>query len=133
MTTGAPGTWAPSSCHPARTAWSSTPLSISRARGRARGCRSFPRSSSRSPSAAGHRHFVDDIGPVSEARVEVDEYGWERVRVAGEDHPHTFARTSGEVRTTAVTVAGQQPGQRAWVVSGLKDLVLLKSTGSAFA
>jgi len=79
------------------------------------------------------RHFVDDIGPVAEARVEVDEYGWERVRVAGEGHPHTFARTSGEVRTTAVTVAGTQPGQRAWIVSGLKDLVLLKSTGSEFA
>jgi len=53
--------------------------------------------------------------------------------VAGEGHPHTFARTSGEVRTTAVTVAGTQPGQRAWIVSGLKDLVLLKSTGSEFA
>ena len=79
------------------------------------------------------RHFVDDIGPVAEARVEVDEYGWERVPVAGEGHPHTFARTSGEVRTTAVTVAGTQPGQRAWIVSGLKDLVLLKSTGSEFA
>lgn len=79
------------------------------------------------------RHFVDDVGPVAEARVEVDEYGWERVPVAGEGHPHTFARTSGEVRTTAVTVAGTQPGQRAWIVSGLKDLVLLKSTGSEFA
>jgi urate oxidase len=79
------------------------------------------------------RHFVDDIGPVAEARVEVDEYGWERVPVAGEGHPHTFARTSGEVRTTAVTVAGTQPEQRAWIVSGLKDLVLLKSTGSEFA
>jgi urate oxidase len=79
------------------------------------------------------RHFVDDIGPVAEARVEVDEYGWERVPVAGEGHPHTFSRTSGEVRTTAVTVAGTQPGQRAWIVSGLKDLVLLKSTGSEFA
>ncbi|HEY2693588.1 MAG TPA: urate oxidase [Streptosporangiaceae bacterium] len=79
------------------------------------------------------RHFVDDVGPVAEARVEVDEYGWERVAVAGEGHPHTFARTSGQVRTTAVTVAGTQPEQRAWIVSGLKDLVLLKSTGSEFA
>jgi urate oxidase len=82
------------------------------------------------------RHFVDDIGPVSAARVEVDEYGWERVRVGGEGHPHTFARTSGEVRTTAVTVTGAEgaePGQRAWIVSGLKDLVLLKSTGSEFS
>jgi urate oxidase len=79
------------------------------------------------------RHFVDDIGPVSEARIEVDEYPWERVSVAGHPHPHTFTRPSGEVRTTAVTVAGARPAQRAWVVSGLADLVVLKSTGSEFS
>ncbi len=84
------------------------------------------------------RHFVTGIGPVSAARVEVDEYRWERVSVAGEQHPHAFARASGEIRTTAVTVAGGEgaggePALRAWVVSGLKDLVLLKSTGSEFA
>ena len=79
------------------------------------------------------RHFVDDIGPVSEARIEVDEYRWERVSVAGQPHPHTFTRPSGEVRTTAVTVAGAKPAQRAWVVSGLADLVVLKSTGSEFS
>jgi urate oxidase len=78
-------------------------------------------------------HFVDDIGPVSEARVEVDEYPWERVGVAGQPHPHTFTRPSGEVRATAVTVAGAKPDQRAWVVSGLADLVVLKSTGSEFS
>jgi urate oxidase len=37
------------------------------------------------------------------------------------------------VRTTAVTVEGTGSAQRAWVVSGLKDLVMLKSTGSEFA
>ena len=79
------------------------------------------------------RHFVDDIGPVSEARIEVDEYRWERVSVAGQPHPHTFTRPSGEVRTTAVTVADAKPAQRAWVVSGLADLVVLKSTGSEFS
>jgi urate oxidase len=79
------------------------------------------------------RHFVDDIEPVSEARIEVDEYGWERVNVAGHPHAHTFTRASGEVRTTAVTVSGATPAQRAWVVSGLADLVVLKSTGSEFS
>jgi urate oxidase len=79
------------------------------------------------------RHFVDDIGPVSEARIEVGEYRWERVSVAGQPHPHTFTRPSGEVRTTAVTVAGAKPAQQAWAVSGLADLVVLKSTGSEFS
>ena len=104
------------------------------------------------------RHFVSDIGPVAAARVEVDEYRWERIAVAGQPHPHTFTRASHNVRTTAVTVtgaeivsgagagvknaggegaggegAGRESAQRAWVVSGLKDLVVLKSTGSEFS
>jgi urate oxidase len=79
------------------------------------------------------RHFVDDIEPVSQARIEVEEYAWERATVAGAGHPHTFIRSGQDVRTTAVTVAGRGPAQRAWVVSGLRDLVVLKSTGSEFA
>jgi urate oxidase len=75
------------------------------------------------------RHFVHDIEPVTAARVEVEEYRWERVSVAGQPHPHTFVRAGQEVRTTAVTVSRRL----SWIVSGLKDLVLLKSTGSEFA
>ena len=74
------------------------------------------------------RHFVDDIAPVTGARVEVEEYGWDRV----EDHDHTWVRRGGEVRRTVVTVDGAGDGQRTWVVSGWRDLVLLKSTGSQF-
>jgi urate oxidase len=79
------------------------------------------------------RHFAGDIESVRRARVEVEEYRWERVRVAGSGHPHTFVRAGQDVRTTAVTVAGKGREQRAWVISGLKDLVVLKSTGSEFA
>ncbi len=79
------------------------------------------------------RHFTDDIEPVHTARVEVDEYEWERVRLTGGEHPHAFVRASPETRTTSVTVEGRGPAQRAWVLSGLRDLVLLKSTGSEFA
>jgi urate oxidase len=79
------------------------------------------------------RHFADDIEPVSQARIEVEEYAWERATVGGAAHPHTFIRSGQDVRTTAVTVAGRGPAQQAWVVSGLRDLVVLKSTGSEFA
>jgi urate oxidase len=79
------------------------------------------------------RHFASDIESVATARVEVDEYRWERVSVAGSEHPHAFVRAGQDIRTTAVTVAGQGSAQQAWVVSGLKDLVVLKSTGSEFA
>jgi urate oxidase len=79
------------------------------------------------------RHFADEIEPVQGARVDVDEYQWERVKVAGEDHPHAFVRAGQETRTASVTVEGRGQEQRTWVVSGLADLVLLKSTGSEFA
>ncbi|HEU5420457.1 MAG TPA: urate oxidase [Streptosporangiaceae bacterium] len=78
------------------------------------------------------RHFAGDIEPVTGARVEVAEYAWDRISVGSEPHPHAFVRSGQEVRTTAVTVEGTGPGQRSWVVSGLTDLVLLKSTGSEF-
>jgi len=78
------------------------------------------------------RHFVDNIGPVEGARVTIEEYPWERVSVDGRPHAHTFVRRGGGNRTTTVTVEGSGENQRAWVVSGVTDLVLLKSTGSEF-
>ena len=76
------------------------------------------------------RHFVDDVEPVTGARIEVEEFGWRRVG----DHDHTFVRTGEEIRRTVVTVDGKSAGagQRTWVVSGFRDLVVLKSTGSQF-
>jgi urate oxidase len=78
------------------------------------------------------QHFVDDVAPVEGARIEVEEYAWERVSIDGQEHDHTWVRRGPEVRTTVVTVDGTGAHQRTWVVSGLKDLVLLKSTGSEF-
>ncbi len=79
------------------------------------------------------RHFVDDIDPVEGARVEVEEYAWERVVIDGHEHDHAWVRRGPDVRTTVVTVEGTAERQQTWVVSGLKDLVLLKSTGSEFS
>ena len=74
------------------------------------------------------RHFVDDVEPVRGARISVDEHAWERVPVGGEGHDHTWVRRGPEVRTTVVDVSDEGTE----VVSGLRDLVLLKSTGSEF-
>lgn len=75
------------------------------------------------------RHFVHDVAPVQAARIEIDEYAWERAVVDGAEHDHTWIRKGQEVRTAAITVDGD--GE--YVVGGLKDLVVLKSTGSEFA
>jgi urate oxidase len=74
------------------------------------------------------RHFVHDVEPVEGARIEIEEYAWERAVVDGVEHDHTFLRTGQEVRTAAITVDAS--GE--YVIGGLKDLVLLKSTGSEF-
>jgi urate oxidase len=85
-----------------------------------------------SPEAFGlalARHFVADVAPVSGARIEIEEYGWDRATAAGAEHDHAWVRRGPEVRTTAVTV--DATGE--YVIGGIKDLVLLKSTGSQFA
>ncbi|EME55745.1 factor-independent urate hydroxylase [Amycolatopsis decaplanina] len=71
----------------------------------------------------GH-HFVGSHQHITGARILIDEHGWNRIS----GHDHAFSQASSEKRTTAVTVQGDQ----AWVVSGLDDLVVLKSTGSEF-
>ncbi|WP_410653068.1 factor-independent urate hydroxylase [Amycolatopsis sp. cmx-4-54] len=70
------------------------------------------------------RHFVGSFEHITGARILIDEHGWNRIS----GHDHAFSQAGSEKRTTAVTV---QDGQ-AWVVSGLDDLVVLKSTGSEF-
>lgn len=75
------------------------------------------------------RHFVGDVDPVEGARIEIDEYAWERAMVDGAEHDHTWIRKGQEVRTAAITVDAE--GE--WVIGGLKDMVILKSTGSEFA
>ena len=75
------------------------------------------------------RHFVDDIEPVSGARIEIEEYAWERAIVDGSEHDYTWIRKGQEVRTASITIADTGT----WVIGGLKDLVILKSTGSEFS
>jgi urate oxidase len=73
-------------------------------------------------------HFIADSAAVSGARIEIDEYAWDRIDVDGRPHDHSFVRRGQEIRTTLVTV----DGGGAWVISGLKDLVVAKTTGSEF-
>jgi urate oxidase len=79
------------------------------------------------------RHFVHDVEPVLGARIEIEEYAWERAIVDGAEHDHTWTRKGQEVRTAAITVSAVEDEAGEWVVGGLKDLVILKSTGSEFA
>ena len=79
--------------------------------------------------------FLDAAPAATGARIEVEQYAWDRIPVGENGHDHAFVRRGGDVRTTVVTLErGSTPeGDRtAHVISGLKDLVVLKSTGSEF-
>ncbi|HEX6873895.1 MAG TPA: urate oxidase [Micromonosporaceae bacterium] len=69
------------------------------------------------------RHFVDSQPSVHRARVSIEEYAWDRLG------PHSFARRGQEVRTTTVSC----DGEGSWVVAGVTGLILMNTTGSAFA
>lgn len=77
-------------------------------------------------------HFIDSAPAAEGARIEVEEYTWERIPVDGEGHAHSFVRAGSGVRTTVVNVEGRGSSRKSYVVSGIRDLVVLKSTGSEF-
>ncbi|MEU7928417.1 MULTISPECIES: factor-independent urate hydroxylase [Micromonospora] len=81
--------------------------------------------------AVGQR-LIEASPKASGAQVRVEQYAWDRIDVDGAGHDHAFLRRGGAVRTTVVTLSGRNAEQLVRVVSGLRDLVLLKSTGSEF-
>jgi len=71
------------------------------------------------------RFFVSSQEPITRARISVEEYGWTPIGATG----YSFARTGDLVRTTTVIVDSAAGPS---VVSGLRDLVVLNTTGSEF-
>jgi urate oxidase len=77
-------------------------------------------------------HFLDASANAHSAQVRVEQYAWDRIPVGAGGHDHAFVRRGGAVRTAVVTVSGRGDAQQVRVVSGVQDLVVLKSTGSQF-
>jgi urate oxidase len=75
------------------------------------------------------RHFVGRFAPITRARVAIESCSWVRIPVAGEPHPFAFASAGSELQVAEVVV-DQELGE--WVTSGLKDLIVLKTSGSEF-
>jgi urate oxidase len=73
-------------------------------------------------------HFAS-TPPVSRARISLTEQRWERLTADGQPHPHAFMQPGGE-RWTAL-IEKDRDGAR--VTSGLENLVVLKTTDSAFS
>jgi urate oxidase len=73
-------------------------------------------------------HFIAKPA-VSRVRINAVEQPWTRLAVKGQPHPHAFVQTGAEQWTTEVT----REAGHVDVVSGLTNLVLLKTTDSAFS
>ncbi|MFJ2029285.1 factor-independent urate hydroxylase [Streptosporangium sp. NPDC087985] len=77
------------------------------------------------------RHYVGSQPAVHHARVEIEEYFWDRIPLPGpREERHSFVRSGREVRTCVVH---HDRDGTTTVVSGLKDMVVLNSTGSEFS
>jgi len=74
------------------------------------------------------RHFAAEDA-VSVARISAIEHRWERANVDGRPHPHAFLQPGGEQWTATVVC----DGVKADIVSGLTNLILLKTTDSSFS
>jgi urate oxidase len=74
-------------------------------------------------------HFLGTYSHAESVSVEIEEKAWTHLEVAGQPHPTAFQQSSPELQTTLVT-ASRSTGVQ--VVSGLRDLVILKTADSAF-
>jgi len=66
---------------------------------------------------------------VSAVEITVSECAWQHVTLGGKPHPTTFVQSSRELQTATATQARRGTLK---VVSGLENLVILKTAGSAF-
>ncbi|RNL51373.1 factor-independent urate hydroxylase [Arthrobacter oryzae] len=73
-------------------------------------------------------HFTSSFDWVSGGRWEVEAYSWDRIQSHGAAHDHSFVRNGQEVRTAVLV----RDGETSHLVSGLRDLTVLKTTQSGF-
>lgn len=77
------------------------------------------------------KHFLAAHAPIARVTVDLEEHPWVRLRVDGprgpEPHPHAFERGTG---LGTATVTADRRGVA--FASGLRDLTVMKTTGSGF-
>jgi urate oxidase len=74
-------------------------------------------------------HFLAHNRQVWAAEVSIQEKSWEHLHISGKPHPTTFSQTGSETQTTR---AIRRRAEDCRIESGLSDLLLMKTAGSAF-
>ncbi|GAB7364558.1 hypothetical protein MBLNU230_g5365t1 [Neophaeotheca triangularis] len=75
------------------------------------------------------QHFLDTYPHIDKAEVHVIVHRWTRMDVEGKAHPHSFMRDGAETRVVDATATREQGID---IRSGIRGLLVLKSTGSQF-
>jgi urate oxidase len=73
-------------------------------------------------------HFVKRNPQVHQAEIDISERGWRRMEINGKPHPHSFVSGGESKMFTCVSCTRDSRDVR----SGVRDLIILKSTGSGF-
>ncbi|KAF2723148.1 uricase [Polychaeton citri CBS 116435] len=75
------------------------------------------------------QHYIDTYSHIHVAHIDIVVHKWTRMNVEGKPHPHSFLRDGDEKRT--INCVARRDGGIS-IASGVKGLLVLKSTGSQF-
>ncbi|ORY04238.1 uricase [Basidiobolus meristosporus CBS 931.73] len=75
------------------------------------------------------QHFINRYSHVDDVYIKLIQHRWTRVEIDGQLHPHSFLRDGDETRRVELVVSRDG---KVSIESRLKDLLVLKSTGSSF-
>ncbi len=75
------------------------------------------------------KHFLGKYSHLDGVEIELRERSWQRMSFDGQEHPHSFTH---DANGTPFTRATFRRGQEETLSSGIRNHLLLKSTGSAF-
>ena len=73
-------------------------------------------------------HFTSRNPQVSKATIEITEHLWQRMSFEDKKHPHAYVSSGNEKHTATIV----QQGKAVEVVSGIAELLILKTTDSGF-
>jgi urate oxidase len=74
------------------------------------------------------QHFLSRYAQVQQTNIELTERIWNRMRIGGEPHPHSFVQAENAQPFTRLQMSASERR----LESGVRDLLILKSTGSGF-
>lgn len=73
-------------------------------------------------------HFLNTTPAIWQSRIEITEHSWARLNIDGALHPHAYMGGNSEKHTVVVV----QDKNGVQITSGIKDMLILKTTDSGF-